>query len=78
MVSSMYHEDIFSLIEELVNLNSFLIGEITTSLSLAVTHLPHLICEVNILNLLLPCKLDPYGVKCRESILFLSWKSPVT
>ena len=57
---------------------SFLIGEITTSLSLAVTHLPHLICEVNILNLLLPCKLDPYGVKCRESILFLSWKSPVT
>lgn len=78
MVSSMYHEDICSLIQELVNLNSFLIGEITTSLSLAATHLPHFIYEVNILNLLLPCKLDPYGVKCRESILFLSWKSPVT
>ena len=59
MVSSRYHEDICSLIQELVNLISFLIGEITTSLSLAAAHLPHLIREVNTLHLLLPCKLDP-------------------
>ena len=77
MISSICHEDICSLIKDLVNLNSFLIGEITASL-LAATHSPHLIWGVNLLHLLLPCELVPYGVKCRESIPFLSRKSHVT
>lgn len=77
MMSSICHEDICSLIKDLVNLNSFLIGEIAASLLLAATQSLHLIWGVNILHLLLPCKLVPYGIKCRESIPFLSRKSHV-